>query len=370
MPLDNPFEPMIKNIGNYVTGTLYSQGTIPPINIDNYEGLAVASPADTHLLAAKDPVINEVAVGMSGNLIGSNVVTGTPPLQLPNSAGYPLQWWQVNLSPYQEGTGDPSPNNVRPIHGTDKVTVWTGGQNLFQTTAESKTENGVTWTVNADGSISISGTANDYTDFLLGDSAIDYRWGTITISGITNATNIAWGAIRLLDDNDTTVYTISSGGYFQSITVDLTPYPTAKKIRMVVKRNNNTIVSGTIMPMVNLGSAVLPFVPYIPISQTSITLLQTVYTGTVGSDGGEATWGNIASYNGETLPGEWISSMDVYAEGTTPTIGAQVVYELATPTTFTVPSVTIPTPQGTATAWVTAEDGTVESMEVMYIGKA
>ena len=32
-----------------------------------------------------------------------------------------------------------------------------------------------------------------------------------------------------------------------------------------------------------------------------------------------------ASYNGETLTGRWISDRDVYAVGTTPTIGAQVV---------------------------------------------
>ena len=43
------------------------------------------------------------------------------------------------------------------------------------------------------------------------------------------------------------------------------------------------------------------------------------------------TDGYIASYNGETLPSTWISSMDEYAEGTTPTIGAEVCYELASP---------------------------------------
>lgn len=42
----------------------------------------------------------------------------------------------------------------------------------------------------------------------------------------------------------------------------------------------------------------------------------------------------------------------------------------AAPTTFAVPSATIPTPTGTAAAWATAEDGTVESMEVTYVGKA
>lgn len=38
-------------------------------------------------------------------------------------------------------------------------------------------------------------------------------------------------------------------------------------------------------------------------------------------------WDFIESYNGETLPGEWVSSMDIYSEGATPTIGAQVAYK-------------------------------------------
>lgn len=38
---------------------------------------------------------------------------------------------------------------------------------------------------------------------------------------------------------------------------------------------------------------------------------------------------HIASYNGETLPGHWQSDRDTYLEGTTPQIGAEVVYRLA-----------------------------------------
>ena len=49
----------------------------------------------------------------------------------------------------------------------------------------------------------------------------------------------------------------------------------------------------------------------------------------------------IASYNNEELPGFWVSSMDVYAEGTTPTVGAQVAYELETPETYQLESYTI-----------------------------
>jgi len=62
----------------------------------------------------------------------------------------------------------------------------------------------------------------------------------------------------------------------------------------------------------------------------------TVYGGVLDATTGvlTATDANIASYAGEALPGEWISSMDVYAEGATPTTGAQVVYRLAEPLVY------------------------------------
>lgn len=66
------------------------------------------------------------------------------------------------------------------------------------------------------------------------------------------------------------------------------------------------------------------------------TLPSTTYGGTLDLVSGvlTVTDGYIASYNGETLPSTWISDRDVYASGTTPTIGAQVVYKLATPQTY------------------------------------
>ena len=75
-------------------------------------------------------------------------------------------------------------------------------------------------------------------------------------------------------------------------------------------------------------------------NSASVTLSfgQTVYGGQVDFKTGIVTveWGYIASYNGETLPSEWISDLDTYAAGTTPTTGAEVAYELATPTELTL----------------------------------
>lgn len=68
----------------------------------------------------------------------------------------------VSWEPKQEGEGDPSPANVRPITGLDAVTVQRSGKNLMPYTKPSKssyTSNGVTFTWNDDGSIHVSGTA-------------------------------------------------------------------------------------------------------------------------------------------------------------------------------------------------------------------
>ena len=95
----------------------------------------------------------------------------------------------------------------------------------------------------------------------------------------------------------------------------------------------------------------------------------TVYGGTltVNKDGtGELliTWANIASYDGEELPGEWISDRDVYEEGTTPTTGAQVVYELAEPISVTLEAEEITTLTGENNIWADTGNITVSYYEI------
>lgn len=68
-----------------------------------------------------------------------------------------------------------------------------------------------------------------------------------------------------------------------------------------------------------------------------------LYGGTIDIVSGiiTVTWGEIADYDGETLPGVWMSSMDVYQEGTTPTAHAQVVYELENPLYYRITSASV-----------------------------
>jgi hypothetical protein len=87
-----------------------------------------------------------------------------------------------------------------------------------------------------------------------------------------------------------------------------------------------------------------------------------VFGGSVDVVNGVVTpYPYYASYNGEQLTGEWISDRDVYAEGTTPTIGAQVVNIGATGTSFDVQPTSIKSLDGVNNVW--ASTGDVEELK-------
>lgn len=84
----------------------------------------------------------------------------------------------------------------------------------------------------------------------------------------------------------------------------------------------------------------------------------TIYGGELDVTSGvlTVTDGYIASYDGETLPSTWISDRDVYAAGTTPTTGAEVVYKLATPTEVSLTPTEITTLHGNNVIWADSGD--------------
>lgn len=81
------------------------------------------------------------------------------PVQCYPVAGYPLGC-KVSWEPTQEGSGDPSPDNVRPIKGRDSVTVERCGENLLNIAPFTKlTNKGITYEYVTNGGVHISGTA-------------------------------------------------------------------------------------------------------------------------------------------------------------------------------------------------------------------
>lgn len=63
------------------------------------------------------------------------------------------------IEPAQAGSGDPSPDNVRPITGWTGATVRQAGKNLLPKISGDSTSNGISYTANVDGSVTVNGTS-------------------------------------------------------------------------------------------------------------------------------------------------------------------------------------------------------------------
>ena len=116
-------------------------------------------------------------------------------------------------------------------------------------------------------------------------------------------------------------------------------------------RDNNTI-------QLEQGTVASSYEPFG--SSVTLTFGSTVYGGTltVNEDGTGTVKARpyYASYNGEMLVGPWVSSMDAYAPGTTPTTGAQVVDMGGTETTISLTPGQVNALLGNNTVWVDDSD--------------
>lgn len=94
-----------------------------------------------------------------------------------DAKGVPLKSLTATINPKQSGSGDPSPDNVRPISGWDSVSVTRSGKNLlrypYDSSNANKTVNGVTFTVTNDGILTVTGTPTAGTSFTFSKNLID-----------------------------------------------------------------------------------------------------------------------------------------------------------------------------------------------------
>ena len=116
---------------------------------------------------ARKAVIDDTAVGTDAWSSKHIVDMLCPPMEETGNpvtcypvAGYPLGC-KVSWEPTQEGSGEPSPENVRPIHGRDSVTVGRCGENLLnpeENANNTYTPYGLTITYIGDNKVHLSGT--------------------------------------------------------------------------------------------------------------------------------------------------------------------------------------------------------------------
>lgn len=255
------------------------------------------------------------------------------PVQCYPVENYPLGV-KVQIEPTQEGSGDPSPDNIRPITGRDAVSVTRCGKNLVDVQ---------NFELNVD---SGSRMKNIYINPL--------PPGTYTInldmSNTTSRLKIqVWGKKKLET--------------LTKFPIEFTTTDSAVRFFCYIANEvgNQTTISNI---CVELGSTATDYEPYTG-STTDIALPETVYGGTLNVESGVVTveYGHIASYADEALPGEWISDRDVYSSGAVPTTGAQVVYKLAEPYTIQLTPQQISALSGVNTLYTDADGVIVTGAE-------
>lgn len=304
---------------------------------------------------------------------------------------YPMKSVVAEIAPIQEGSGDPSPNNVRPIEGWDGVKVGQSGKNLFDVT-EVNPEN---WGGNAGypntealiNNLGITLESSGISWKRSGDPAFNHLFRLKKIpSGQTYAFKFTASQgsprmlVRLFDDDGNN---ISSSGiavsgfaynsYFRAYFKDATEVAIAIP-NSCSYANFGFGATGVAQDVrvtytniqLELGSTATAYEPYqgesysIPFKDSQGNPI-TVYGGEIDVVSGLLkSYPFYSSYNGETLSGEWICDRAVYSQGTTPPIGSQVVDMSGNGTEYNLDPTEIKSLKGSNNVWCDTGDVSVE----------
>lgn len=282
----------------------------------------------------------------------------------------PLKSLVVNIDPVQDtSSGDPSPENICPISGWTEINAYNdplhGGNiewnqvcdndflNHYQKSGSASiAKSGNSYTITYGTSNSLFYLASDYRKLYatsgqkifvmvknyntanIGTSTVRFSFETSLTAGNTidetlpvsgaaiytarsNVYGFGMYAIQNQDGNKISFDAISVFNLTQMFGAGNEP-PTVEEFRALFPNDYYSYNEGekTTVSAVNNK----------PYTHVNIQLGQTVYGGKLDVLSGEMTvYPYYASYNGETLTGEWISDRDKYVSGTAPTIGAQVV---------------------------------------------
>ena len=262
------------------------------------------------------PQIDDTAVTDSSPWSSKHIVdmlcppleeTGNPVTCYP-VAGYPLGV-KASWEPTQEGSGDPSPENVRPIKGRDSVKVERCGENLLDMSVAAETKN-----VTVDGDkihvVDASGWGESYIIF-----DAKFPPGTYTITFNVSIAKAGCAIMRtynadgLTADAEVTVvgniYYAQFNKYYKGYTIKTANLSSQREIQFTVGNaayfcvgfsgwlpSNSETEVDIINPMLVPGTtAPTAYSPYT--GQTStLTLPTTIYGGTVDAVTGEGqeTW--------------------------------------------------------------------------------
>lgn len=258
------------------------------------EGKAADAKVTGDALATK-AVIDDTTVGTDAWSSKHIIDTLCPPLEETGNpvVCYPVENYPLGVvaswEPVQEGSGDPSPDNVRPIKGRDSVKVERCGENLvkFPYSTSAANRNGLVIESQQDGSITVNGTATADTWYAINQN-IEKRLPMntpMTLSGCPAGGSTKSYYVGLYLGGKWFADTGNGNTNIKFIT------------REIVSRVEVSIIKGTVCnnltfyPKIKVGTTITPYSKYTG-QTTTLTLPSTVYGGTVDAVTGEGqeTW--------------------------------------------------------------------------------
>ena len=310
---------------------------------------------------------------------------------------------EADLEPIQSGTGDPSPENVRPISGHTGCDIYDdpkyGGTINFNQLAKldatywNTTRSDISFTGQ---SLKLEATSNatNATKYAYFYITAGHKYAVLGINNATTNTAFHFGVYRSMSSNTyddrVAVPSTDAGERIDHILTSNTAaafgiaLPTSAKAEDGKFAQIDNLCVCDLTEMFGAGNEpetieafkALFYKDYYaynsgtetcvsavngdPYTKVTLTFGSTVYGGklTVNEDGSGTVKDRpyYASYNGETLVGPWVSSMDAYAPGITPTTGAQVVDMGGTETAISLTPGQVNALLGNNTVWVDDSD--------------
>lgn len=240
---------------------------------------------------------------------------------------------KVGIDPVQSGSGDPSPDNVRPINGWTGCNIYCTGKNLLD---DVNAEIGKAW----------NGAANANRARLVIPCLPSTKY-TLSMNGTNSMDNI----VR------TDSPTVPAGGSGYSVVFPST-FTTGEDSFYIIIGFNKTAISADDVNALKLqlefGETATDYEAFYGHTDTITFPVDagTVYAGTLDVTSGVLkARPYYSSYAGETLVGPWVSSTDVYEEGESPTTGAEVVDLGGVETSFDLDPEMVTILKGAVTLW-------------------
>lgn len=233
---------------------------------------------------------------MAGGKLVEATATGNP-LTFITDVSKPLKSLLIPFTPQQEGTGDPSPENIRPILPWNGLTVFGGGKNLLNV-ANGGTGSGDWKMTFSEGKIENPTMGSGASDYVIFTQEIKAGTYTISFNCTSNISPRFLCTAPFQGGNYNSYYK----AYYKDgkpITFTITE---SARVGVVFSAPNHVGEAGSIFDIqLEEGSTVTTYEPYKPITETDIPFASPVYGGTpdiisgrmlVEWAGFSATWGD------------------------------------------------------------------------------